>query len=341
MDNNITLKVQQLKSAFSVEGVPLIKSDRFTFDEIKEMKSKSDAHSSHWDIHMPSAKTWTDEEIATQLEVFFATPSIEEVKFNGMVDSMLKKLPIVNYEEERNAFKQELFKVLNWTEEKNGLCDMWLPFGSAPYVISNNKKLVEAANKYGAVGINVILGTEFSNKFHLFWYSVSNALHHFESFWKEAKAKKELKSTIFTSPYNSLDEIEDNVVVKKIPEAAKAFYLDKTKDFYERVKVFSKHGEFDSSIFEPSDSDLKKIFKIYHENDIVRNQNIDSVDVIWYWVDYLAYKRCHLDWSNQYHPKIKAKKRNYKPSEEASERLYRYYVEKLFLEGIGSYEFDW
>ena len=33
--------------------------------------------------------------------------------------------------------------------------------------------------------------------------------------------------------------------------------------------------------------------------------------------------------------------RNYKPSQEAVDRLYKFYVEKLFLEGVGSFEFDW
>ena len=43
-------KVKQLKNSFSVEGVPLIKSDRFTDEELAKMKKASSAHSSHWYI---------------------------------------------------------------------------------------------------------------------------------------------------------------------------------------------------------------------------------------------------------------------------------------------------
>lgn len=40
--------VEKLKSAFSVEGMPLIKSDKFSDELIAQLKKDSKAHVSHW-----------------------------------------------------------------------------------------------------------------------------------------------------------------------------------------------------------------------------------------------------------------------------------------------------
>jgi hypothetical protein len=341
---DINLKVQQLKSSFSVESVPLVKSNRFTDEEIAEMKKNSSAHSSHWNRLSKTAKTYTDEEIKTQIEVFFETPMISEVKFKSVVDAALKALPIKDIENERNLYKEIIFGILGWTEDRNGLSPMWAPFGSAPSNPDGSlhgEKLQALQKKYGACSMGTVFDGQFSDKFHLFWYSVNAALHQFETYWKEAKKKKDIKESTVSSPYKDLNDIEENVVMKKIEEAAKEFYLDKTKDFDERIKVFNKYGKKDTCIFRTSDRDLSKIFDVYFENDIDRHQTVTCTDVVWYWIDYLRRCRCHLNWTNPYHPKIDKGNRNYKPSQEAIDRLYRFYVEKLFLEGVGSFEFDW
>ena len=55
--------VEKLKSAFSVEGMPLIKSDKFSDELIAQLKKDSKAHPSHWSHLGKNCKTWTDEEI--------------------------------------------------------------------------------------------------------------------------------------------------------------------------------------------------------------------------------------------------------------------------------------
>jgi hypothetical protein len=341
---DIKLKLQQLKSSFSVEGVPLIKSNRFTDEEITEMKKSSTAHSSHWNGLSKTSKTYTDDEIKTQIEVFFATPQINEVRFKELVAMMYKALPIVDKEAERKNFRELLFGILNWTEEKNGLSKMWAPFGSAP---SNpdgtlhGEKLQKLQKKYGACSMGTVFDGQFSDKFHIFWYSANTALSGFDTYWEEAKRKKDLKNGIHSSPFKDLNDIEENTVMKKMASVCKEFYLDKSKDFNERVKVFSSYGKSESYIFHPSDPDLKKIFEAYTERDVQRHETIQCAEVVWWWIDYLRAKRCHLNWTNPYHPKIDEETRNYKPSQEAVDRLYKFYVEKLFLEGVGSFEFDW
>ena len=134
------------------------------------------------------------------------------------------------------------------------------------------------------------------------------------------------KNEIFTSPYKNLENIENKVVVKNIKVESKKFYLDKTKKFKERVRVFAVHGEENLFIFRPSDPSLNKIFSLYMENDwIQRHENIDCATIIEEWVSELAEKSG----------------RRYKPSKKSIERLYKYYMEKLFSEGIGSFKFDW
>lgn len=348
MENNIDIsrKVHQLKSSFTVEGTPLFKSNRFSDEEIAQMQKENDCHPSHWLGLLKNNKAWSDEEIATQIEVFYATPAIPEQKFKDIVNKLLSSLPINDIVEERKAFRETLFGVLNWTEEKNGVSEMWRKFGSAPSAkgggFHGNKKLEKYSKMYGACSMHEVFDGQFSDKFHVFWYGVNHALHQFEEFWKEAKRKKELKAQTFISPYNTLDELEDNVVVKKMSEAAKTFYMDETKDFSERVNVFSKYGKAECSIHQPTDANLAKIFNMHLEGDwLERHQVITCADIVYGWVNDLKTKRCKLNWSNHYHPKLEKTNRNYVPSEEAINRLYRYYIEKLFLEEIGSFEFDW
>jgi hypothetical protein len=342
----INQKVQQLKSSFTVEGTPLFKSDRFTEAEIEQMKKDSTCHSSHWYGFGKNDKVWTDEEIATQIEAFFVTPYMSETQFKDIIHKMMKSLPLVNREHERKMFKELLYGILNWTEEKNGASEMWKKFGSAPCApdgkFHGNKNLERYSKLYGACSMETIFEGQFSKKFHIFWYGANNALQEFETFWKEAKKKKDLAAQTFSSPYNTLEDLEDSVVVKKIKDEAVKFYLDKTKDFTERVRVFAVHGEEESCIFNPSDADLGKIFKIYMEKDwIQRHETVDCATIVESWLSNLKKNRCHLSWSNPYHPKLEKESRNYIPSEEAIDRLYKYYMEKLFLEGVGSFEFDW
>ena len=339
-------KVHQLKSSFTVEGTPLFKSNRFSDEEMEEMKKESTSHHSHWTGLSPNSKVWTDEEISDQVEIFLKTPSMNQTDFKDKINKILKGLPIEDKNEERKIFKQKIFELLNWTEEKNGISEMWIKFGSAPSAADGkfhgNKKLEKYAKLYGACSMTTIFEGQFSDKFHIFWYGANNSLQEFETFWDEAKRKKDLASQTFTSPYKDLEDIEDNVVVKKIKEEAKKFYMDKTKDFSERVRVFAVHGREEDYIFTPSDSNLAKIFQLHSESDwIRRHEMVDCATIIENWVIDLSENRCTFNWSNPYHPGVEKSDRGYTPSKEAIERLYKFYMEKLFLEEVGSFTFDW
>ena len=190
---NIQEKVEKLKRTNEVEGSPLIKSNLYTDEQIQEMRSKSKAHESHWYHLNKGAKTYTDEEITIQIETFNATPLIEEHMFNDLVDKMYKALPIKDKELERQRFRELLFGILGWTEERNCLSKMWKPFGSAP-----------------SSKIEDIFDGKFSQNFHIVWYGVNNALHIFDEKWDNANAKNLLKAEEFTSPFKNLDDIEDS-----------------------------------------------------------------------------------------------------------------------------------
>jgi hypothetical protein len=151
-----------------------------------------------------------------------------------------------------------------------------------------------------------------------------------------------LNMNTFKSDYNSMDDLEYNVVAKKIKEEACKFYHDKSKNFDERLKVFNKYAEHKTYIYNPRNVDLNGIFDIAMEDDMYdRHQTIDTSCLIENWIDSLTYNRLSLDWKNPYHPVLVKKERNYKPSKEAINRLNVYYLEKLMLEEVKSFELDW
>jgi hypothetical protein len=107
--------------------------------------------------------------------------------------------------------------------------------------------------------------------------------------------------------------------------------------------VFNIHGESETYLFNPTDFRLAKIFEIYTEvYEPERHTDIECSEVIEFWIQELKEKRCEIDYSqNKYHPSLRREERNYIPSSEAILRLKTFYLEKLFLEGIGSFTFDW
>jgi len=340
--SDISLKVSQLKNSFSVEGTPLIMSDRFSKEEIAELRKSSTAHESHW-YYPPHI--WTDDEIAEQINAMLNCVEFDKTQIKDEIDKIMLSLPYEDMSVEKKIFEDRLYKLV-YGDSIPLNSEFWRNFGSAPLFNprkhASNKKLIELQKKYGAVGMDDIFGEKFSNCYHL-TYDVGGAVSNFEREWKEIKKTKDLRSQVFTSQFDSLDDIEDNVVVKKITEEAKKFYMDSTKDFEERIKVFSKHGFRQGCIHEPTDRNLRKIFEMHNESDwIQRHEICNTVDIVNYWVCHqLEQNRCKLDYTNPYHPKLKKLNRGYHPSKAAIDRLYKYYVEKLFLEGVGSFEFDW
>lgn len=341
MNNILKRKVEQIKSSFSVEGSPLIKSDRFTQAELDKLRSESTSHSSHWYRHIAGARIWTDEEIAQQIQLFLDTTDIPESKFDKIIETILKDFPLEDRDREIVAARQRVYMVINWPDEPKVNPDFWAPFGSAPGRIAS-QKLETLHEKYGACSMEEIFDDQFSKKFYLFRSAVNTAISTISSKWNELKALKEAAVIEWNSPYNTMAELEESVTIKQGPNAARHFYLDKTKDFEQRVAVFNRHGEHCKWIHRPVDPDLEKIFSVYLEGDyITRYQEVLCESVIENWLDDLTQNRIKISYANKYHPKKIKTPRSRKPSKESVARLHRYYMEKLFLEGVSRFCLDW
>ena len=150
------------------------------------------------------------------------------------------------------------------------------------------------------------------------------------------------------SPYQTLEELESNETVTNATQVAKIFYLDKTKNLDERIEAFNKYGEKVTFIHHFADSKLEKISECYIGLRYVeRYQNIDCTEIIKWWVvrqwgsKHQPSTRCFTRKDRYGELKIETKPRNYTPSKEAYDRLYTYYLEKVFKEGVATFEFDW
>ena len=345
MTPELAKKVEQLKNSFSVEGSLLIKSNRFTQEELDELfKNRGTTHESHFYHLKKNMKTYFDQEIADQIETMLNHIVFGEQDLIDKTNSFFNESPLVDLVSEKKIFTDKVYKLVGWDKFKPLDRKFWREFGSAPIggLSKSNAKLMKFKDKYGACAMEEIFGLKFSNTY-FYTYAVQNIIDGFAGKWNEAIKLKKEKEKVYSSPYKDLNDLEENVTVKKIKEESKNFYLDKTKDFKERVKVFSMHGKFEGSILQPSDSNLKKIFDIYGEKSYIdRHQKCDSVDIVEWWIENLSDGRCKIDYSkNHFHPDLKESKRKYKPSKAVIDRLYRYYVEKLFLDGVGSFEWDW
>lgn len=334
-------QVDLLKVAFSVEGALLIKSDRFTDEQIKELKKKTTCHPSHWHL---GRKVWSDKEIEDQIITMNTMNQVGERELTEKIESLMSSLPLENLDE-KQQFKKDLYSFLGWTDKAPLDPKFWANFGSAPCSFDGtdtyNKNLVRYHREYGTVGMDVIFGDAFDKNYHVI-HTANNALEGFAGMWNEKKKFKDIKNKMFSSPYESLDDLEENVTMKKIEEEARKFYMDKTKKFEDRLEVFNKYGKEESYIFRPNDKDLKVIFQVYSsEGYTERHEQIECSQIIEFWLSYMAENRIKIDWSNRFHPKMKELKRGYEPSEEAQDRLFRFYMERLFVEGVGSFNFDW
>ena len=337
----IAEKVQKLKCSFTVEGTPLFMSDRFTKEDIAEMRKNSTAHSSHW---LGLTRVWSDSEIEAQIVTFDKMNVISEQEVEQLATSIKKSLSYKDITEDTVRFTKLLTEKV-WGDITPLDPDLWRKFGSAPYYISNsNKNLVKLQKKYGACGMMDIFGDRFENGYRMINF-ISRQVYQLNKEWVDTKAILELKSLTFSSPFSSLEDLEENVVVKNVKEEAQKFYLDKTKNFDDRVTVFAVHGEEETYIYEPNNVNLRTIFKIYYEDAYELDRHsiiiINTNQIVDSWVYDLSKNRCKIDWVNPFHPKLIKTDRIYQPSEEAINRLRRYYMEKLFLEGIASFKFDW
>ena len=149
-----------------------------------------------------------------------------------------------------------------------------------------------------------------------------------------------MKNEVHTSPWKDMNEMEEELSVKKIGAAAIEYYLDPTKPWSERLKVFNRYGK-EEGCYTPYDISLAKIFTKYMDNSYVdRHETFYCDNVIEWWIDTLWDNRCKFV-RTSYDMKLVKFRRNYEPSQQAIERLSRYYMEKSFLFGVSRSQFDW
>lgn len=189
-DEELKVKIQQVKSSFSVEGIPLIKSDRFTQEEYDAMIAKSDAHNSHFTHLKVGAKVWSDKVIGEQIRTFICQNQITERQLQKYVDSLYENCSYVDYDEDLKVFKASLYEKLGWDKLKPINSKFWGRFGSAPMsMVHNHKNIGEVEKGYGAVGMDDIFGDAFNFSYHLV-YGVGNILYGFKDGWDNKKLSK-------------------------------------------------------------------------------------------------------------------------------------------------------
>jgi hypothetical protein len=280
----------------------------------------------------------TDFKISEQIDILLNAIPRNEDEIHAEIDRIYAKLDFSWSEKEAEEFiRKEMNKFVGLD---NGPLDneFWRNFGSAPFY-----QKYENEKKNGSIGMDVIFGKQFENCYS-YCYEIPGKINSLlESFKDKKKRTTEKEKENVVSTFRDLADLEENLTVKKIPAEAKIYYNDKSKPFKERVKVFEKYGDTDSSIHEPAHPYLKKIFQIHLEEGYVeRHEMINCLDVIDFWISQLKDRRSKICYkNNKYHPEIKSKKRNYTPSVEAIERLKRYYSEIVIEEGMASFELDW
>tara|TARA_R110000796_G_scaffold126793_2_gene241766 strand:+ start:1052 stop:1972 length:921 start_codon:yes stop_codon:yes gene_type:complete len=242
------------------------------------------------------------------------------------------KNKIFTSEEFIKLYDEMMLGILGIDEYLNS--KFWRNFSSAPYYQDSEDK-----KKKGGVGMDTIFGDKFQ-KNHSNLISIPDRrdnLLRVYNLWVE----KENQPIITTkSKYNSIKDIENEF--KQIEVEALLFTKDKSKSLKDRVEVFNKFGGDGGCMHEPDNEDLSMIFRQYNEMEYAsRREVIICKDVLDWWIDELSEHKCEITHINKYHPKVERTKRNYKPSKEAIERLYNYYMEILIQEGISKFDFDW
>lgn len=275
------------------------------------------------------SEKWSDDEIVAQLKTYFESKQFSERALNDYYISIRRFLPTnLAINDLKEYIKLKLYDLFGWKDLVPMNSEFWQPFHNIAYNLIG--VLTEGMHK-----------DYFTNvlKYHGF---IDRSLNGLDEWYKTYVNLEKLKNQIHTSPYKNMDEMEEELSVKRIGAAAKEFYLDRTKDISERVKVFSKYGEEQSWIWKPQDFDLHKIFEMHGESGVERHEIVYCANVIEWWIECLSYRKTKIDYhKNRFHPELKQEYRNYKPSEESINRLYRYYMEKIFLYGIGKFDFDW
>ncbi len=313
MTPKLQQKVIDLRNSVTVEGKPLV------------------------------AKKWSDEQVASQIELLLNQKVFSSDKLDKQLEVKLKLIPQnLSIDESVEWIKKEMYTLVNWVDYTY-IPDFWKEFSSAPYTMKfNNNPILTKAMESGAKGMDEIFDNKFEKGFSM-TYQLNNLLYYVKNRIEEDIEMKKIKSTIYSSPYKNVEEIIDSLPEKKAKEAGRVFYLDKTKPMEARIKAFDKYGDKPRSIHQPSHPSLMRIFDIFNENSYYqRHEMVNCLSVIEWWMENVQVGKTVIDYSqNQYHPSLKKKKRKYAPSKAGMKRLENAYIEILFVEGVSEFELDW
>lgn len=282
----------------------------------------------------------SDEKIDNQIDILLNAITRDSEEIDKENSRIYSKLNFEWSEEEAGEFiKTEFYKFVGF--DKYGPMDsnFWKNFGSAPfYQIHEDKK------KKPGIGMDTIFGSKFE-ECSSYFYDINNLIYSLlESFKiKKLKDKEKAEYKNVVSPYKNLEDLEDNVTVKKIEKEAVKFFMDTTKNLQDRIAVFNEYGQDESYIHHPENPTLNRIFDAYKETGYSeRHETVKCLDIIDWWVEELKGKRTFVSYkSNKYHPSLKRKPRNYTPSKASVERLKNYYTMLLIDEGVARFEYDW
>ncbi len=289
------------------------------------------------------SKNWTDEQIASQINLLMNQNTYSSRDLVIFIDKLLKNIPdnLSTSKQIEEYITDELYKKVNWTEKF--MPEFWRNFGSAPFTHKNthNEKLVKA-RKNGAKGMDEIFEHKFESGYSM-TYELNNLVYGLPDRIAEHELLKNMKTTVYTSPYSSFEEIEDTLPKKKAKIEGMIFYKDKTKPMEERIKAFEEYGDVDEYIHSPMHSSLNDIFDVYSEcGESERRDKICCLDIVEWWMEEIISNRLEIDYkTNQYHPKLVKLNRGYVPSNKAIERLRDRYAELLFMEDVSGFTFDW
>jgi len=286
-------------------------------------------------------KGTSDDKIDKQIDILLNVEEKSQDDINAQEDRVMSKIDYSKPEKEVVDFiRSEMMNFINLAGTPSQ--SFWRNFGSAPYY----QKHEDEKGKKGGVGMDTIFGNKFENC-HSMMFEVCRLTDDMVDRYKEERVNRNApKSENIESKFKSLYDMEENLSVNKIGAEAVIFWNDETKDMKDRIIVFNKYGKKETYIHEPNHQGLARIFNMSSEYDdgmcIERHENVDCLDVVWWWIDTLKHKRSKISYNdNQYHPKIKSSKRGYTPSKEAIERLNNYYARIIMKEGVASFEFDW
>lgn len=288
---------------------------------------------------------FTDQQIEDQINLIMNQKIFSNQTIIDKISELILKVSDnLSIDDAVEWVKVKTYEFVNCTNLPKYDPEFWKHFGSAPFSLTRYKNTnINLDPSKGHKGMDEIFDDKFENggfnQLCTVYYQLNNVKNSIE----ELRKFKKLRTENVISEFRTLDEIEENLPVKKAKIAAKILFKDKTVSMKERLNTFENYGDTNCFIYHPKNKNLNKIFEIYHESGYhERHENVSCTQIIDWWIDNLTSKRCFIDYSkNSCHPSLKRIKRNYKPSKNAIERLYNYYIEILLLEGVSQFELDW